>query len=341
MISTLLEERSFLTRLGRVSLSTEPLNHRISDAAGLPSFLSDGDFREENRVESRARHELRAAESAEIDKENQVILPFGDRSRPVDLESVWKGLSPWSRSAAKRIFDCSCVLLSAPFVLPIVLATALAVRLTSRGPVFFLQERMGYNGRAFTIFKFRTMVHVVDAPHNPIATPDRSCFTPVGLFLRRWKLDELPQLLNVLLGHMSLVGPRPKMPEHVRYDLPCRPGITGMATIVFACEEEILASVAKDQLEEYFHAVVLPAKRQLDAEYMAQATFLSDLRLLVRSVFRRWDSASLREIVVAAAFQMDEGVASPQGYRHARSARIGPAPVRATQPVDADEVSAL
>jgi len=170
----------------------------------------------------------------------------------------------------------------------------------------FLQERVGQNGRKFTILKFRTMIHVGDAAHRAITTSDSECFTSIGPFLRRWKLDELPQLLNVLAGHMSLVGPRPKMPEHALSNPPCRPGITGMATTVFACEEKILDRVAKDQLESYFLSIVLPAKRRLDAEYMAHATFLSDLRLLVSSVLRRWDTATLDGIIAMAAFEMNE-----------------------------------
>jgi lipopolysaccharide/colanic/teichoic acid biosynthesis glycosyltransferase len=190
-------------------------------------------------------------------------------------------------------------------LVPLLLVVAAIVRLTSRGPVLFLQERMGRGGRTFTILKFRTMIHVEDATHHPITTSDNQKFTLVGPFLRRWKLDELPQLINVLVGDMSLVGPRPKMPEHVLSDLPCRPGITGMATIVFACEEMVLAGVAKDHLDAYYHEVVLPAKRQLDAEYMSRATFLSDLRLLVNSVLRRWDVAALDDIIVATAAEWE------------------------------------
>jgi lipopolysaccharide/colanic/teichoic acid biosynthesis glycosyltransferase len=161
----------------------------------------------------------------------------------------------------------------------------------------FLQERMGRSGRTFTIFKFRTMVHRPDKTHRPVTTADNQCFTPIGRFLRRWKLDELPQLLNVLLGQMSLVGPRPRMPEHVISPLPCRPGITGLATIVFADEEVVLARVPPDQLDAFYLTVVLPMKRQLDARYMERATVLSDLQILVKSVLRRWDSAALEALI--------------------------------------------
>jgi lipopolysaccharide/colanic/teichoic acid biosynthesis glycosyltransferase len=109
--------------------------------------------------------------------------------------------------------------------------------------------------------------------------------------LRRWKLDELPQIFNVLAGHMSLVGPRPKMPEHVQIELQCRPGITGAATTAFAHEERILERVPKHSLDDYYHRVVLPAKLQLDADYMARATFASDFRLIVNSLLRRWDTS--------------------------------------------------
>jgi lipopolysaccharide/colanic/teichoic acid biosynthesis glycosyltransferase len=254
----------------------------------------------------------------------------------------WKVLSSWSKSKAKRLFDFTCVLLSLPIVLPLMLVVGLAVRFSSPGPVLFLQSRVGLHGRIFKIFKFRTMTDAVGAPHHPIATPDSECFTPVGPFLRRWKLDELPQLLNVLLGQMSLVGPRPKMPEHVIFDLPCRPGITGMATTVFAREEKILACVPKDQVVDYFHSVVLPAKRQLDVEYMARATFRSDFELLVKSVLGRWETDVLDEILVATAFRAQPSVAQPEARGTARVVRRAPMPVRAEHhSVNAEEVSAV
>jgi lipopolysaccharide/colanic/teichoic acid biosynthesis glycosyltransferase len=216
-----------------------------------------------------------------------------------------KEVSPWSRSAAKRLFDCACVLLALPVLVPMLLVIAVAVRLTSRGPILFMQERMGRHGRTFTIFKFRSMVHVAEKAHHPITTSDNQCFTPIGPFLRRWKLDELPQIANVLFGHMSLVGPRPKLPEHVTFDLPCRPGITGMATVLFACEEDLLASLPKGQLDAFYHAVVIPAKRKLDAGYMASATFFSDFRLLVNTLLRRWSTDALENFIAASKFQGD------------------------------------
>lgn len=212
-------------------------------------------------------------------------------------------LSPWSQSAVKRFFDCLCVLLTLPLSLPVLLAIAIAVRLTSSGPVLFLQKRVGCRGRTFTILKFRTMIHDQDARYHAVTTADNQPFTSIGPFLRRWKFDELPQIFNVLLGHMSLVGPRPKMPEHVKTDLCCRPGITGAATIAFAREETLLDRVPKHSLDDYYHRVVLPAKRRLDAEYMAQATFLSDFRLILASVLRRWDSTVADLLLEQVAFE--------------------------------------
>ena len=135
--------------------------------------------------------------------------------------------SPWSASLAKRFFDCGCVLLALPLILPVLMLTAVAVWLTSEGPILFLQRRVGCHGRTFTIFKFRTLMHDSEVAYHAVTTADNQPFTLIGAFLRRWKLDELPQTANVLMGHMSLVGPRPKIPQHVNLSLPCRPGITG------------------------------------------------------------------------------------------------------------------
>lgn len=199
-------------------------------------------------------------------------------------------LSAWSQSWAKRLFDCVCVLIVLPLLAPVLLMIAIAVRLTSPGPVLFLQERMGRYGATFTIAKFRTLVHSSGIEHHPITTEKNQHFTLIGPFLRRWKLDELPQLINVLLGDMSLVGPRPKVREHRVSVLRCRPGITGAATIAFADEEAVLARLPKHELETSYRTLFLPAKRQLDTEYMARATILSDLRIVLKSVLRCWDT---------------------------------------------------
>ena len=214
---------------------------------------------------------------------------------------VRERLSPWAQSGTKRLFDCFCVLLALPLLIPMLAAVALAVRLTSRGPILFLQKRVGCRGRIFTILKFRSMTHAERGSHNPVTTTENQCFTPIGPFLRRWKLDELPQLLNVLVGDMSMVGPRPKLLEHQIADLCCRPGITGAATIAFAREEQILARLPNHYLDDYYSSVILPFKHMLDEEYMSRATFLSDLKLILDSALRRWNPSVVDRLLQAEA----------------------------------------
>ena len=252
----------------------------------------------------------------------------------------WQRVSPWSRSASKRVFDCACVLLSLPMLVPIMLAISVAVRLTSNGPALFMQKRVGRHGRTFTILKFRTLVHVFDGAHHPITTSDNQSFTPIGRFLRRWKLDELPQLLNVLAGQMSLVGPRPKLPEHVILDLPCRPGITGMATIVFASEETCLGCLPEDQLDAFYHGVVLPAKRKLDADYMEHATFLSDFRILVDSILRRWNTEALGNLIATSTVQRDLEITLAGASGSSRAGLRLPKSLATVEPTEVEQVSA-
>lgn len=211
-------------------------------------------------------------------------------------------VSSWTSSFSKRLFDCFCVLLALPVLMPVFLAVALAVKFSSKGPILFIQRRMGLYGRTFPILKFRTMEYAAKSKHFAVTTMNNQKFTPCGPFLRRWKLDELPQLLNVLAGHMSLVGPRPKLPEHSKDQtcLYCRPGITGAATVAFAREEALLAKIPSEELNTFYHQVVLPAKIQMDAEYMAKATFSSDFCLLVNTVLRRWNNSIWDTLYVRA-----------------------------------------
>lgn len=281
-------------------MRTEPLRHPLSNSAQLNSFPPYAARKECSGFEEPAVSlplvhcqlpvSLREANGTPWETLN-CLLAAGFSFQP-----CWNGVSHWSGSMAKRVFDCTCVLLAFPLVLPLMLAIAAAVRFTSRGPVLFLQERVGYQGRAFTILKFRTLTHVAFEAHHPNTTSDNQRCTSIGPFLRRWKLDEVPQLINVLLGHMSLVGPRPKLREYVVFDLPCRPGITGMATIAFAREQLILARLPKEHLETYIHSAILPAKQRLDSDYMARATFLSDLRLIFNTLLRRWDAEAMKSL---------------------------------------------
>jgi lipopolysaccharide/colanic/teichoic acid biosynthesis glycosyltransferase len=242
-----------------------------------------------------------------VERQSQVHKPALNPRSSIHL--VGERVSAWSRSRMKRFFDCACILPVAPLLIPLFLFIALAVRLTSRGPVLFLQKRMGRHGRTFTIVKFRTLEHRVDRAHQSVTTADNQRFTPVGPFLRRWKLDELPQLWNVLNGDMSLVGARPKLPEHQIGELQCRPGITGKATIAFAREESFLSRLPKQILDEYYRERILPVKHQLDVDYMSRATFWSDFKLLVDTVLRRWDTSVMEEIMSGAI--LEEAASAP------------------------------
>lgn len=260
-------------------------------------------------VGSIAQESIEASEAKQSENSQEIPISSWQENHSVLFLIAKRNpgeLSPWSQSLAKRLFDCLCVMIALPLLLPLLVIIAISVRLTSSGPVLFLQKRIGCHGGTFTILKFRTMIHDADVHHHAVTTADNQSFTSIGPFLRRWKFDELPQIFNVLLGHMSLVGPRPKMPEHVKVDLPCRPGITGAATIAFAREEMLLDRIPKHALDAYYHKVVLPAKRQLDAEYMAQATFLSDLQMIVNSVLRRWDG-SVADSLLEAEARMHDG----------------------------------
>lgn len=227
-------------------------------------------------------------------------------SRIVDCDGSER-LSKWAQSPAKRVFDFVVVLAILPVLLPLCLTIACLVRFTSGGPAFFLQKRVGRYGSLFTIYKFRTMSLLVEERRR-ITTIDNPTITTVGRFLRWWKLDELPQFFNVLLGDMSLVGPRPKVPEQQTALLMSRPGVTGAATLAFAQEEVILAGIPEDRLEEFFRNVLLPLKSSLDANYMAKATLLSDLRLLQRTAMRRWNRPEIAELLAHTQDDSDRSV---------------------------------
>jgi lipopolysaccharide/colanic/teichoic acid biosynthesis glycosyltransferase len=197
--------------------------------------------------------------------------------------------SAWCFSRFKRLFDLSCASLMLLCLLPIMLVVAIAVKLSSRGPVFFRQARCGKEGRCFLVLKFRTMTHAGLGPTLTRAGDAR--VTRLGRILRKWKIDEFPQLVNVIKGDMSMVGPRPDVPEYfqlapddVRSVLSLKPGVTGWASIHFRDEESLLAQVPAAGLRDFYVDRVLPQKARLDLEYATRATFLSDCGLLVRTI---------------------------------------------------------
>ncbi|HYK37558.1 sugar transferase [Alloacidobacterium sp.] len=185
----------------------------------------------------------------------------------------------WSLSDGKRLFDLVCASVGFVVFFPFMVVIGLVVAATSPGPVFFRQKRTGRLGSLFTIYKFRTMI--AEAENGPCITVQGDCrITPVGVLLRKFKLDELPQFVNVIKGDMSFIGPRPKLPHHESLHMPFRPGITGAATLAFRCEEELLRHVPTQDLDLYYARTIKPLKAKLDWEYMQRATWWSDLGLL-------------------------------------------------------------
>ena len=195
----------------------------------------------------------------------------------------------------KRLFDIVTASLGLLVLSPLLVLVAVLVKLTSPGPVLFRQERIGRGFRPFLICKFRTMA--ADAPRQggQITFGRDSRITRVGHVLRKMKIDELPQLINVLKGEMSLVGPRPEVPEYVdlfRQDyeeiLQARPGITDLASIEYREEAAILGR-AEDPRKEYVERV-LPDKIRLAKQYVRQSSFSGDLVLIMKTVLSLvWD----------------------------------------------------
>jgi len=190
---------------------------------------------------------------------------------------------------AKRIFDIVVAFVLLVLAIPFLLIAAVGVAIASPGPVFYFGERTGRHGRPFRIFKFRTMV--VDAERKgggTTALGDPRIF-PFGRFLRRFKWDELPQLLNVLRGEMSLVGPRPELPlytdrytEKERKILSVRPGITDLSSMRFSSLDEVVGARDADRM---FEEQVLPEKNRLRLHYVETQSFALDLKILCMTVW--------------------------------------------------------
>jgi lipopolysaccharide/colanic/teichoic acid biosynthesis glycosyltransferase len=192
-------------------------------------------------------------------------------------------------SAAKRVFDLALTIPTLALLLPLLALLAVAVKLDSHGPVLYRQTRVGRGGRPFILWKFRTMVVDADrvGPLLTVAADPR--VTRLGRWLRRWKLDELPQLVNVLVGDMSLVGPRPEVPRYValyrdteQEVIGLIPGITDPASIAYRNEEAVLAR-APDPERTYI-AEVMPHKIRLNLEYAQRATPYTDLIVVLRTI---------------------------------------------------------
>ena len=191
----------------------------------------------------------------------------------------------------KRTFDFLASSLGLCLLSPLFLVVAIAIRIDSPGPVFFRQDRVGKDGENFLIYKFRSMVANASEIGPLITTAGDARITRVGRFLRRTKLDELPQLLNVWRGEMSLVGPRPEVPTYValynerqREVLSVRPGITDPASIAYADEEEILGE-ASDPARVYVEEV-LPRKLELNLQYIEKMSLHYDVWVIWKTIWK-------------------------------------------------------
>ncbi len=189
----------------------------------------------------------------------------------------------------KRCFDIFFSLLGITLLLWLFLIIAIAIKCSSKGPALFKQERVGRYGKTFNIWKFRSMVVNAEAKGMQITTDDDNRITKVGKFIRKTKIDELPQLFNVLSGKMSFVGPRPEVPKYVAmYNdeqlrvLSVKPGITDLASIEFRNENDLLDR--DEDPEKKYIEEIMPAKLALNIKYIEKAGFFYDIGLIFKTI---------------------------------------------------------
>ena len=188
----------------------------------------------------------------------------------------------------KRIFDITLSLFGLIILLPFMLIIAILIKIDSKGPVFFKQIRVTKNGKEFKIFKYRTM-KVGSDKYSQITVGKDDRITKIGLFLRKYKLDEIPQLINVFIGDMSLVGPRPEVPKYValyteeqKEILKVRAGITDYASIEFSDENDLLAS--EEEPEKAYIEKIMPKKIELNKKYLSEISILTDIKIILLTI---------------------------------------------------------
>lgn len=190
----------------------------------------------------------------------------------------------------KYIFDRLSALFGLLFLFPLLVVVWVVIRIKMPdGSPFFKQKRVGYKGELFTMIKFRTMS--IGHSGTSVSVAGETRITPLGAFLRKYKLDELPELWNVLIGEMSLVGPRPDVPGYAdklkgknRKILELRPGITGPASLKYANEEEILAKV--EDPKKYNDDLIFPDKVKINLDYYYNRSFSGDFKIIISTIFR-------------------------------------------------------
>ena len=193
------------------------------------------------------------------------------------------------RKYLKRVFDFIASLLGLIVLSPLFLVVAILIKLDDGGSVFFRQTRVGQYGKHFKIYKFRTMVENAEKLGVQVTKGDDPRITRVGRFLRKYKLDELPQLINVLKGEMSLVGPRPEVQKFVKLFeedykeiLQVKPGITDYASLEFKDENELLKGA--ENPEEIYIREILPKKIEYYKRYLKEISFTTDLKLILKTI---------------------------------------------------------
>ncbi|KXA17703.1 sugar transferase [Fusobacterium nucleatum] len=189
---------------------------------------------------------------------------------------------------SKRIFDIVISFVGLLILFPFFLIIALLIKIDSKGPVFFKQIRITKGGKEFKIFKYRTM-KVGSDKYSQITVGKDDRITKVGSFLRKYKLDEIPQLINVLIGDMSLVGPRPEVPKYValytdeqKEILKVRAGITDYASIEFSDENDLLAS--EEDPEKAYIEKIMPKKIELNKKYLSEISILTDIKIILLTI---------------------------------------------------------
>jgi lipopolysaccharide/colanic/teichoic acid biosynthesis glycosyltransferase len=229
-----------------------------------------------------------------LDREN------GEGEHPQNAEQYLAFAEGFYTNYGKRVLDILSATAGLILLSPVLGLVACCIKLNSRGPVLYRQLRIGKDGSPFQILKFRSMVMQASKRDLRITVAGDPRVTAIGKILRRYKIDELPQLLNVIRGDMSLVGPRPELPLYVaeytreqRMVLSARPGITDPASLAYRHEEEILAE--QSDPEQFYRTKILPDKLARNRTYLEKVTFRNDIRIILKTVSSAFVRSGIRQ----------------------------------------------
>lgn len=190
----------------------------------------------------------------------------------------------------KRLFDIIFSLFGIIVFLPLIIVVSILIKLSSKGPVFYRPLRVGKNGKKFRVLKFRTMIEDAEKKGGPSTAYEDERLTRIGIFLRRYKIDELPQFFNILIGQMSFVGPRPQVEEYTskyageeKLILSVKPGLTDYASIEFINLDKILGN---ENVDEKYKREVEPRKNKLRLKYAKEHSFLIDMKIIFYTILK-------------------------------------------------------